>query len=127
MIKKTVRKIHDLRIFFLAFILVSFLYNIGLGPVDISKIIGAKFSSAVGLSVGVPENPINTLARQLEEKEKRLAQKEEDLLKKEDDLKKIIREDKTVKFLMIGIVVLFFLVMLNYFLDYKRRKKTVIK
>jgi len=123
MIKKTVKTIHSLRIFFLAFILVSFLYHIGLGPIDMGKMIGAKFSSAVGLSVGVPKNPVSTLAMQLEEKEKRLAQKELELVQKEEDLKKIIKEDKTVMFLMFGIFVLFFLVVLNYYLDYRRRGK----
>ncbi|OGF27200.1 hypothetical protein A2331_03450 [Candidatus Falkowbacteria bacterium RIFOXYB2_FULL_34_18] len=124
MLKKTIKTIHNLRIFFLAFILVSFLYNIGLGPIDIGKIIGAKFSSAIGVSAGVPANQINTLAMQLEEKEKKLAQKEQELIKKEEDLRKIIREDKTVIFLMVGIVVLFILVMLNYYFDYRRRKKS---
>lgn len=123
MIKKTVRKIHDLRIFFLAFILVSFLYQIGLGPMDVSKMIGARFSSAIGMNVGVPENPINSLAKQLDEKEKKLAQKETELAQREEDLKKIIREDKTIVFMGLGIIVLFILVLLNYFLDYRRRGK----
>ena len=124
MIKKIFKLIHDLKIFFLALIIVWFLFILGLNPVSITKLIGAKISSAVGFSVGVKENSFNKLALQLQEKEKRLVKKEETLERIEAELKKrnSLRENKLVLIMILGIVILFILILLNYYFDYKKRK-----
>jgi hypothetical protein len=123
MIIRVFKFIHTLRIFFLCFIIVGFLYIIGLNPVSIAKFIGAKFGFAVGMSTSVPENSFNQLASQLKEKENALAQREKELKIRADELQK---ENDGNDFLVValgaGIIVLFALVLLNYYLDYKRRK-----
>jgi hypothetical protein len=126
MLNKTIRAIHDLKIFFLAVIIVSFLYNLGVNPIDIVKFIGAEFTSAVNVSgsASVRENPINSLALQLKNKEVALAQKEQSLQDEEASLQKIgSLQNNLIIFLSIGIVILFILIILNYYLDYRRRKK----
>ncbi len=126
MIKKTIQTIHDLKIFFLAIIIVSFLYNLGLDPIDLAKYIGAKFTSAIGVtnSASVAPNPINTLASQLKNKELALAQKEYALQEKEQAMQKSISlQNRLIVFLSIGIIALFILIILNYYLDYQRKKR----
>jgi len=126
MLKKTVKHIHNFRIAFFAFILFSFLYTVGISPVDYTKYLGARFSSAVGVgsSASVPPNPINTLALQLEEKQTKLDARESQLDKRETDLKSSssVLENKVIWGMMIGIVVLFILISLNFILDWHRRK-----
>jgi len=124
MIKKIFKLIHDLKIFFLSFIIVWFLFILGLNPVSITKLIGTKIGSAVGFSVGVKENSFNKLALQLQEKEERLVEKEETLERIEAELKKrsSFRENKLVLIMILGIAILFILILLNYYFDYKKRK-----
>ena len=124
MIKRTVKFIHNLRIYFFVLILISFFYYAGLNPVDISRFVGARIGSAVGMSVSVQENPFNKLALQLKEKEDKLNQREEDLAARESVLNTPNTfQAKLILFLAIGITVLFILVIVNFYLDYKRRKK----
>jgi hypothetical protein len=123
MIKKTVKVIHSLRLAFLLVISLFFLFVIGLNPVDTTKFIGAKLGQAVGMTSSVPENPFNKLAVQLKEKENSLNQREMDLDAKEQALNEGQGNNYLILVLGIGIIVLFFLVSLNYYLDYKRRKK----
>ena len=61
---------------------------------------------------------------QLQEKEKRLVKKEETLERIEAELKKrnSLRENKLVLIMILGIVILFILILLNYYFDYKKRK-----
>ncbi len=125
MLEKIITTIHKLKIFFFLFILISFLSVLGTNPLDLGKFIGAQIGSAVGIKVtaGVPANPFNTLALQLKEKEEKLAQKEVELNKKEGELNRIASlQNKLILAMSIGIVVLFFLIILNYYLDYKRRQ-----
>ncbi|MFC1678492.1 hypothetical protein ACFLZ9_02005 [Patescibacteria group bacterium] len=124
MFKKAARLIHNLRMFFLLFIIASFFYIYSINPIDLGKFLGAKFGHAVGVSTSVPENPFNKLALELKEKEDRLNQREEILTKKELELNSLINigENKLVLFLIAGILVLFILVIFNYYLDYRRRK-----
>ena len=126
MFLRTARKIHKFRILFFSFILVSFLYTVGISPIDYTKYLGARFSSAVGVSssASVPANPMNTLAMQLKEKEDRLNTREAQLDKKETDLKSsnAVLESKVIWGMIFGIFTLFFLIILNFILDLRRRK-----
>jgi hypothetical protein len=124
MFKKMIKFIHAARVYFLLFITVSFFYYLGLNPVDVGCFIGAKMGSAVGMSVSVPENPFNRLALQLKEKEERLNQKEIELSEREKILREANRgQERLVIGLTVGIVILFGLIVLNYYLDYRRRSK----
>lgn len=123
MIKRTVKYIHNLRILFLFFIPFCFFLVLGLNPIDVSQIIKVKIGQAVGMSVGVPENSYNKVAAQLEEKEDKLKNKENELVALEERISNSYKgQENLVLFLSIGILILFFLVLLNYYLDYKRRK-----
>ena len=125
MLKRTIKFIHRLRIFFFLFILVSFLYYLGLNPVDVGRFVGSKIGSAVGMSISVSENPFNKLALQLKEREEGLDEREEALAVREIELNKQAQADNNpaIIFLLAGVAVLFFLIILNYYLDYRRRKK----
>jgi hypothetical protein len=125
MIKRTIKFIHNLRIYLFALILVSFLFVIGLNPVDLSVFVSSKLGRAVGMSVSIPENPINKLALQLKEKEDRLDQREQELDQREVDIDKQLeaKYNPVLVVLAVGIGVLFILILFNYYLDYRRRKR----
>jgi hypothetical protein len=65
-------------VFVFGFSWVSFRVN----PVDITKYLAAQVGSSMGVSVSVSENPFNTLAQQLEEKEAQLQEREKALEEK---------------------------------------------
>lgn len=95
------------------------------GPVDIMKYLGAQVGSNIGVSVSVSENPFNTLAQQLERKEIELQEKEKTLEQKEAQLqnKDFSQQGKIILSIIAGlIIVLFILILLNFYFDYKRRK-----
>lgn len=126
MLRRIIRTIHYLRVYFLAFITIAFLYFIGLQPLEVGKFVGAKLSQAVGMSVSIPANPFNRLALQLEEKEDRLNKKEQELNQIEEQLKDAPLSSSTnfwLYFLAGGIIILFVLILINYYFDYQRRKK----
>jgi hypothetical protein len=125
MLHKTIKKIHSFRIFFLCFIILAFLLNLGLDPIDVGKFVGAKLGSAVGMGVSIPENPFNKVALQLKEKEEKLALKEIELYEREMAISKTDSESGLLTYLLGGgIIFLFILILLNFYLDYVRKKKT---
>jgi len=123
MVKRTIRKIHDLRIFFLGSFVTIFLFNIGLSPIDLSKYFVARFSQAVGMNVSVPANPVNYLALQLEEKEKKLNRREQALNEQIVQSSAALHSNPLIVMMGSGIGVLFLLIMINYYLDFRRRRE----
>jgi hypothetical protein len=124
MIHKTIKKIHHYRLLFLFVSSLAFLTFLGTNPIDLGKYYGAQFGSAVGMSVGIPENPVNKVARQLKEKEDSLNQWESALEAREGALNKKPKSDQFIIYLMgSGIVVLFLLIIINFYLDKRHRKK----
>src|SRR3989339_780710 len=103
MIHKTVKHIHRFRVYFLAFIVVAFFYELGL-------------------------NPINKLALELKQKEERLDQREKDLNDREKELvRSSAWNDNMYLFMGGGIVVLFVLALANFYMDIRRRKLEIRK
>ncbi len=123
MLKRTAKQVHKLRVYLFALIVVIFFFELGLSPVDITKFVGSKVGLAVGMSVGVADNPFNKLAMQLDEKERKLEQKEEELSKREEALNKEIYSGNDILLLFSagGIIVLFILISVNFYLDFKRK------
>jgi hypothetical protein len=125
MLNKSIKFIHSLRLYLLTVIVVGFFVVAGLNPIDVSVFVGAKMGQAVGMSISVPENPFNKLARELNEKEENLNAREKDLNEREEAL-----SDSPDSLLLIGIglgvVVLFILVSINYYLDFRRRKNSKV-
>lgn len=124
MLSKIIKGIHYLRWYFLVFSTIGLFYYAGLNPIDIGQFLGAKMGSAVGMSMSVPENPLNRLALELKEKEETLDLRENQLKQREDDLnaQKMDAQMKLIIVLSIGVAALFILILINYYLDYKRRK-----
>jgi hypothetical protein len=101
---------------------VSFRVN----PVDIVKYFGAQVGSAIGVSVSVEPNPFSQLAQQLKEKEIQLQEKEKILAQRETELRDrdFLGGGKIILGLISGLlIILFILILLNFYLDYKRRRK----
>lgn len=126
MIRRIIKTIHYLRVYFFAFILVGFFFYVGANPVSVGKFIGAKFSRAVGMSVSVPENPFNKLALQLKEKEDRLNNMESELNQREIEMAKNASSSqaKLIIGMGAGLILLFILIALNFYLDYRRRQQS---
>jgi hypothetical protein len=123
MFHKIFRFIHDLKVFFLAIIFLSFLNILGANPLDIGKFFGAQFGQAVGMSVAVPDNPFNKLAAQLKEKENDLNTRERALLLRERDLSIVDKTQNRIIYVIgAGVLILLFLIVTNFFLDYRRRR-----
>ena len=124
MINRTIKKIHHYRLLFLFTISLVFLAFLGLNPIDLSKYYGAQFSSAIGMSVSIPENPVSKVAIQLKEKEESLNARELALAERELALSSKPSQDNFIIYLMgSGIVVLFLLILINFYLDKRHRKR----
>ncbi len=92
-------------------------YNVN--PVDLGQYLGARVGS-VGTQLEVAENPYNSLARQLREREEELDEREKKLL---ETLEKRDAENRWISNLILGsITLLFILLLFNFYLDYKMRK-----
>jgi len=123
MFHKIFRFIHDLKVFFLAIIFLSFFNILGANPLDIGRFFGAQFSQAVGMSVSIPENPFSKLASQLKEKENSLNEREQALISRERSLSSTDKiQNRIIYATGIGLVILLILIVVNFFLDHKRRR-----
>jgi preprotein translocase subunit SecG len=96
---------------------------LSLHPLDLESLFQSKIGRAVGLSISVAENPYNKLALELGQKEEQIALREQKL----DQLQaEILANSRANRYIMITmtffLLVLFFLIALNYYLDYQRRK-----
>lgn len=123
MLKPTIKLIHHLRVLLFMMIVMSFLYVANLNPIDISVFMGAKIGSAIGMDVGVPENPFNKLALQLDEKEAKLDDREKKLDERADALGVGDNIGLWLMIIAFGIGVLFVLILLNFYLDIQRRRR----
>lgn len=80
----------------------------------------ADMAAGVGASASVPQNPFNSLVQQFQEREQMLSEKEKELQQKDAALQEQAngKHNNQNWFL----VVLLILVLLNFYLDYRRRK-----
>jgi hypothetical protein len=124
MLNKLLKAIHTFRNYFLIFIIITFFYYLGLNPIDIGRYIKAElgFAQDVGMSTSVPENPFNKLALELKQKESNLNSREQELNKKEANLNDTW-QPKLMVVLATGIIVLFLLILINYYFDFTRRRE----
>lgn len=85
-------------------------------------------SAGVGISVGVPENPYNTLAQQLAEKENELTLREEELAVLESRAKESgsSESSQTLATYSLGLSALLFLLLAgNFYMDWRRGRRDV--
>ncbi len=109
----------------LSLVLVLSWTNWRANPIDIFRYLGAEIGSTVGMTVGIPENPFNALAQQLEEKEEQLNEKELTLDQREAEMQgRLFSAGGNIILVLILVVImlLFFLISVNFYLDYKERK-----
>lgn len=119
MSRSILKKIHDWRLFFFGVFVVLLLFQLGLQPIELTRYLGAGLGRAVGMSVGVPENSINKLALELKNKESQLDQREQAIAERE-----AAAGDQAVAYYLAGgIAILFILVIVNFFLDHRRREQ----
>jgi len=95
------------------------------GPTDLVSYSLASLGSSVGVSVSVPPNPYNTLAVQLQEWQRKLEEKERMLTQKEVELnqKSIVRGEIISKLVVSLLIIIFVLILINFYLDFKFRIK----
>lgn len=103
-------------------IVMSFLYVANLSPIDISVFLGARVGSAIGMNISIPENPFNKLATALDEKETRLNEQEKKLDERADALGVGDNIGLWLMVIAFGIGALFVLILLNFYLDIKKRQ-----
>ncbi|GEM_PF-2415539 len=123
--KNGIKRVLGVATIMTAIILASlFVYSyssLGLSPGDVTLFLAAS----IGSSAEVPSNPYNTLAQQLREREEELDQREKDLLEEMTRLEK--QNDAVLNLIMILVGVLFFLMLINFYLDYKSRSEELKK
>ncbi|MAF79583.1 hypothetical protein CL629_00690 [bacterium] len=88
------------------------------------KLLKNSLLGQVGVMVGVEPNPYNSIAQQLDEKEKELVQKEEELKIREETLNtEAVNINEQLLYLIIGVAgVLFVLLGTNFYLDWRRKQ-----
>ena len=109
------------------FILVGVMvvYNLqswSLNPLAVGGYAVRSFANMVGISAIVPSNPFNKLAKQLQEKEMALALRESNLeANKIFILEEPIKKQNMKINILLGIgAILFFMILVNFFLDLRR-------
>jgi hypothetical protein len=121
---------HAFLIFMLAISLSYFLLFLFFHPLNLVFFVSDRLIAATGVgdSATVPENPINRLALQLDEKQRQLDQKEQDLNGREADLaaQKDFWNNGLLWAIFIAIGILGFLVILNFYFDRRREKELEI-
>ena len=118
----------NLTIILFIFFLVLLGYSkiaLKISPIDLIAYSLASLGSSVGVSVSVPPNPYNTLGVQLQEWQKRLEEKEKILTQKEIELyqKSIFQGEIISKLVVSLLVIIFLLILINFYLDFKFRIK----
>lgn len=113
---------------FLIFLILFLLFSLFLfswvrykaNPLAILKYLLAQIGTGVGVSLTVPENPFNTWAKQLQEKEFQLQEREKMI---NEILLKTERESKIIlTLILVLMIILFFLLLINFYFDWKSRK-----
>jgi hypothetical protein len=116
---------HLTLVLFIFFILLLGYSKLALkvGPTDLVFYSLASLGSSVGVSVSVPPNPYNTLAVQLEQWQKRLEEKEKILTQKEIELNQrtIFQGEIISKLIVALLIIIFLLILINFYLDFKFR------
>jgi hypothetical protein len=113
---------HYFSILLLVMTVAGSLY-LSLHPLDLESLFESKIGRAVGLSISVAENPYNKLALELDQKEEQIALREQKLDQIQAELLANTRLNRYIMLTMtFFLLILFFLIALNYYLDYQRRK-----
>lgn len=115
--------------FFFLFLLAYSKTVLKIAPTDLVFYSLASLGSSVGVSVSVSPNPYNTLAVQLQDWQNKLIEKEKTLNQKELELrqKSTIQGEIISKLIVALLGIIFLLVLINFYLDFKFRIKILNK
>lgn len=109
--------------------LVVFYAVFRVNPLALGRYLIAQIGSGVGITVSVPQNPFNTLAQELREKESALLEKEEEIKQRELEFQERIAKEQRSRntaflvYLLTGGIVLLALILLDRRLDHRRLRK----
>jgi cytochrome c biogenesis protein ResB len=106
-------------------ILIYLQVSLRASPTAVVRYLASQAQSAIGMNASVPANPINTLAKQLNERKEGILEKEKELDQREEIIQGQIRkeQEKTLVYLLATGGVLLFLIVLNFYFDYRRRRR----
>ncbi|KKU51010.1 MAG: hypothetical protein UX72_C0028G0005 [Parcubacteria group bacterium GW2011_GWA2_47_10] len=98
----------------------------GISPGVIEGMMMRELGSGVGVAIGVLPNDVNVLAQELKEKEMSLNELEALLKQKESGISQATFEEQNKAFWVIGIIggALLSLIVLNFYLDWRRRRQS---
>jgi hypothetical protein len=121
--KKSIKIWQATLIILITVICTSFFYILVANPISLYNYFSGTESKAADLQTTVAKNPYNTLAQQLSDWEDDLDKRESGL----NELEKKITEKSQIEKILIVIIaiflpLLFVLIFLNFYFDYKRRK-----
>lgn len=122
MFKKVSKTRHYTSMLTLSAVIAFFSY-LAANPLDVAELIRPGSGlAAVGMNIGVAENPYSRVAAQLQDKELRLAERQQEL----DVLaKKMEQGNRNTQIILnvmtVFIMVLSFLLATNFYLDHQRR------
>ena len=105
-------------------ILVLIVQLVSIGSFPIKRIAfqaTENLATIIGVAGSVAPNEFNQLAQQFDKKEKELTSREQGLALREQSLLNT-KDDHKILYMMIGIGILIFLLLLNFYLDWKREK-----
>lgn len=123
MFKKPIKIWQATLLILITVICTSFFYFLVAHPISLYNYLTSGKGDAADLSTTVAKNPINSLAAQLQDWEDDLNEREKNLDKLESQ---IVQKSKIERILIIVIAIflpiLFVLIILNFYFDYKRRK-----
>lgn len=105
----------------LAFTFVFTYHLHGVHPGEVFRHLAAEMGGATGAQVLVEENPYNQVAQQLAEKEEELEEREEELGVLLDERE--TESNSTLNLILGLVIVLFILLVSNFYLDFKARKR----
>ncbi len=121
---------HSFLIFAVAVAFSYFAFFLFFHPLNLVFFLGDKLSAATGItnSATVPENPINQLALQLNNKEDQLNQKEQELNNREAQLntQNNFWNSGLLLAIFLALGILAALVVLNFYFDRRREKELEI-
>lgn len=87
-----------------------------------------QLGNAVGVSLGVPSNEYNKLAQELSTYEKNLQEREGDIALREQDVavreEEVQKETRALIYASLFGVILLGLILLNFYMDWKRRRRS---
>ncbi len=124
MFKKIINLLMGILILSFVFIFGFYWFSYKISPIFVVNYLAAQAGSAIGISATVPPNPYNTIAQQLNKKEKELQEREKEINQKEKQIKeKVVSQNKAILWGLFSMTfILFVLILMNFYLDFKRKK-----